>query len=701
MTDTNWLTWAQLYYDGAYNVLPELVDAGQGVTLTRGVADDLDIKPGVCTFRLNDDDDLYRPSNAASPYFGQTGPWMPGAFATGDSVRFTGEATKMSPGQTDYILESGGSLTRGVRWVDVALGGPLARVAKWRDAGASALFTQITGYAPTLAGYWSLQDGRNATQLANTIPNGRPATFTGITLQADDGPPGSAPVIGIGSTGQVNFTYAPMSGTGGYQIALAIELPNAVAANAPVFSWRTTSGVTITWSAGNASYTLDVVDSDGTSLLSATTLSGTDANAQAGRWIYYRFKVHASGTTVTIEQSWYNQDAAVFWGVTSTYTGKMGAPRTGQIPTNATTNGGHYAHHFAVSGNGDDLQATAFRQAFTGYSSELAADRFERLMASRNLPYLIRGDNDTTAVMGPQPIDTFQAQLKQIRATEGGLIFDRGDNLGIVLVTRAQLYANAADPWELTWPDDIAPPLLETTATADVFNQITASNANGSSATAELTTGRLGSGDPPAGSGLVDKKIDVNLASDARLISVATWWMRFYTQEQPRFDQIVIDVDENPGLLDAANAAEPGTFIRLSGRTPDPLILMIISCGQKSNRKRNVFTFGVVAGAVFQVAEYDGTDRYDATSSTLREDLTTTETGADVTADSWGSTWGTQTPYDVVMAGERCTVTAVTTPALVSGKWQQTLTLTRSASQVVKTQATGTEIHIADQRRYG
>jgi hypothetical protein len=700
MTEANWATWAQLFYNGAYNVLPDLVDAGQAVTLERGVADDLDLKPGVCTFRLNDDTDAYRPSNAASALYPQIAPWAPGAFATGGSVRFTGQITKASPDQTPYLEAVAGTLTRGVRWVDFTLGGTLARVAKLRDPGSSALLAQINSYATNLRGYWPLEDLKGATLLANQTPNGKPGTFITCTPAADDGPPGSAPVLGIGTGGAAFFTYSPMSQTAGWQLAWAMELPNVSVTSQPVFAWKTTSGHTWTFSASTTQYQIDIVDSDGTSLLSASSLTGTEANAQDGRWIYHRFKVHASGGTTTVEWSWYNSDAQTFWGVTSTYAGAPGAPRTGLVPANATTAGGHYGHHFVVTGNTDDLESVDFTQAFTGFATELAADRFTRLMTGRGLPFLIRGDPDLTAEMGPQPIDTFQAQLKQIRATEGGLIFDRGEDLGIVLTTRAQLYANALDPLDLTWPGDIAPPFKEITD-AEVYNLVTARNANGSTYTVELTDGRLSTADPPAGAGAIDKTVDVNLAADSRLPSVATWWMRFWTQGQPRFDQVVIDVDEHPELLTACNAAEPGTFIRITGRTPDPLLLMIISTGQKTHRKRNVFTFGVVAGAVFQVGTYDGTDRYDALTSTLTEDLTTTETAADVIATSWGSTWSsTAVPYPVDIAGERCTCTAASTPVASGLNWTQTLTLTRSVNGVVKNQTTGTEVHIADQRRY-
>lgn len=698
---TTWLVYGQLFYDGAWNVLPELIDSNAAVQLERGVDPaELDIKPATCTFRLNDPTDLYRPSNAASALYGQTGPYMRGAYATGGSVRFTGEAQAMEPGETGDHQAVGGVTVKGNRWVDVKLGGPLARVGRWRDPLASPLFTQITGgYTTNLRGYFPLEDGRDSTQLANYARLGPPATFYGgVRLAAADGPDGSGQVLEMTAAGGVDFRYTGMSASAGYQLAFAVELINTDATLRDVFSWVTSNGYTWTWRASDTAYSLRIVDGDGAVLKDETYSPGSDAAPGVGQWVYTRIKVSQSGGTVTVEPSWYAELAENFWGVTTTFSGTAGAPQRGRLRGNVATDGAHYGHHFVVTTTADNLESSDFTDAFAGYRRERAAERFARLCSSRNLSYVLRGTSSLTAEMGPQPLATFLDQLKEIRQSEGGLIFDRGDNIGIVFATRDYLYDQAAAPvLELTWPDDISPPLKEITGAADTYNLVTAKNRTGSSVTAELTSGRYGTENPPTGAGRLEKTIDVNHATDERLTDVANWWMRFYTQPVPRFDTIVIDADAHPELLTACNSAEPGMFIRLTGRTPDPLLLLIVSTAQNSHRTRNVFTFKVVAGDIFRVAvEDDASSLIDSSSTTLAEDLDTTETGVNVRTVELGDVWSTAGGYDVAVAGERMSVSSVTAAVLSGGYWTQTMTVVRSVNGVVKSHTTGAEVHIAD-----
>lgn len=697
---TTWSTFAQLYYDGAYNGVTNDVRTNPGVALERGVSDDLDLKPGTCTFRLGDDTDRYRPSNAASALYGQTGAYMRGAFATGSSVRFTGDAQSMTPGQTDDMQESGGTVVKGDRWVDVKLAGPLGRVGRWRDPLSSPLYTQISGaYATNSAGYWPLEDGRDSTQLANVTNARKPGNAgNGLKLAAADGPAGSDNVVEMTASSQMSFRYGPMSSTAGWQLAWANEIVAADATSRTVFSWRTSNGYTWSWTVNNAgSYGLTVLDGNGTSKLSGSySYSGTDA--PPGQWVYHRIKVHASGGTVTVEASWYGEAAENFWGITDTFSGTVGALLTGEVIGNAATDGAHYAHHFAVAGNTDDLESGDFTDAFNGYRTETAAARFARLCSSRGLPYVIRGTSSLTAPMGAQPIATFQDQLKEIRTSEGGLIFDRGDNIGVIFATRDYLYDQAAAPvLELTYPDDIGPGLAEVTDAVDRYNLVTAKNRNGSTATAELTTGRQGTQNPPTGSGRLDKTVEVNLADDSPLADVANWWLRFYTQPGPRFDTVVVDVDAHPELLTACHAAEPGTFMTITGRTPDPLLLLVLSTAQKTHRSRNVFTFKVFAGAIFRVAqEDDAASLLDSETTELAEDITLSETLWDITTVELEDTWATAGGYDWDANGERVTVSSVTAPAGSIGAYTQTATVVRGVNGVQKTHSTGEEIHLAD-----
>jgi len=84
-----------------------------------------------------------------------------------------------------------------------------------------------------------------------------------------------------------------------------------------------------------------------------------------------------------------------------------------------------------------------------------------------------------------------------------------------------------------------------------------------------------------------------------------------------------------------------------------------------------------------------GASRYSSDGSTLAEDLTTGETDVDV-ATPTGPLWSHDDgDFDILVGGERMTVTAVAGAAS-----PQTFTCTRSVNQVVKTHLTGAAVEL-------
>jgi hypothetical protein len=144
-------------------------------------------------------------------------------------------------------------------------------------------------------------------------------------------------------------------------------------------------------------------------------------------------------------------------------------------------------------------------------------------------------------------------------------------------------------------------------------------------------------------------------------------------------------------------------FIRLTGRTPDPLLLLILTTAQRTNRKRNIFTFGVAAGSIFNVGVYDNAgSRYDSSSTTLAAGATSTATSLSLTTTNYHDRWSTTSlPYALMVAGERVTATAMTAAVYSSGVWTQTATVTRSVNGVIKAQSSGAVVQLADPVYYG
>jgi hypothetical protein len=96
-------------------------------------------------------------------------------------------------------------------------------------------------------------------------------------------------------------------------------------------------------------------------------------------------------------------------------------------------------------------------------------------------------------------------------------------------------------------------------------------------------------------------------------------------------------------------------------------------------------------------SEDDTSHRLDAKASVIITAPSPASTGTTMVVGSPGADdiWSTTSlPYPIMVSGEKMTVTACTAAALVSGNWQQTLTVTRSVNGIVKAQLVGTAVNV-------
>lgn len=691
-----------LYYNGGYNAIPASVVAAAGIQYERGVTDELDLQKGQLSFRIIDDNDTYRPTNPESPLYGIIGPYLPMLYKVDGVNRFAGEIDALDPGQTDDHQTIAKVTSKGVRWVDFKATGPLGTIGRWRDVIASPLFTQITKGLTTVRAYWPGEDGTDATLVSSATAGVAPGTISGtISFAAAPGPAGSNPLLTIGSGGLINFRFPPGISTTGWQIQFATNCNGADATERQIFAWTTSNGYTWSWRASTTNFHLEVLDVDGVSQFSSSWGHG----GIIGKNIVFRLKNSRSGTTWTTEPAWYTEDSPFLVGATATFTGSAGAPTTGVTGANTVMVGAYFGHLLVTSGVSESLQTYAMLNAINAYPGETTADRIVRIMAGRAIPIEILGDTTRAIQMGQQRPGTVQDQLKEIRQTEFGLIFESPDGRGLRLALRNYLQDQANSPaLSLTYPADIGPGMAELSTTLELYNTIIATDRSGISATATEPNGRYGTADPPAGSGVVDKEIKVNLNNPADVAQIANLALRYH-QQVTRFDTITIDLDANPGLRTAVEAADVGKFIRLSGRTPDPLLLMIVRVGGRTMLTRHLVTFDVVPGDVFATGQYTATERYDSDSVTLASGITTTGTTLTFTLakDESFATSATTLPYDIMIEGERITIPVGGMAARTgTGPWSQVATgVTRSVNGVVKAQSAGAQVRIADYGRWG
>ena len=688
----------ELYYDGAWQDITADDDVyTEPIVIKRGQSDEaVQLRPASITMQLANDDDKYRTSNPESPLYGKAGRNTPARVSVGGTVRGAVEA---STWKADQTLDFRPSPARGKAWVDVEGGGLLQRIGQWTQVVESTMVKGMRSFGDDLIGAWPREDPSGSTILSQLVVGSTPGTFTEATLGDSERPAGSARSVKLGTGGQLNFLCRTSSASG-WQLSFAFKLPAlpGSATYEEIFTWYDSTGRRWTWEVNNANYGWTVYDGDGTTVLES--LASAYGAASPDQWIRVKVKATVSGSTVTYEPSWYPEGGSSELGVTGTFTGTSTGHLTGLYAQAHTYNeGAWYTGVFAV----DDSSVTVFNPGviadFNGHVGETAGDRFDRLLDDLGLDHTILGDPDLSAPMGGQPEATLADLLKEIITTEDALLFDDIDAIGLVLLLRNARY-NQTPALELTVTDLPGLP-VEVTDDLGVHNVVTASQRDGGDVTAEDSTGPLGTQPPPDGVGEYRQTVDVNVADEAAdLPQQANWWLRRGTVDLPRFPQLTIDLNAEPSLVADVETVDIGSVITIDDFREYTVRLYVLGWTETIGTHTRTVVFTCAPDQQFVVGVYDDTvRRYDLRSCTLDGDHTSGDTTLALSMsddESWSTT---SEPYDLVIAGERVTVTSMGARS-GSGPWAQTATVDRAANGVVKALPDGAGVHIATPGRY-
>lgn len=646
---------AQLYISGVFTSKKAMIEN----EITAQVGPDLEsgTQPSELALRWDNADTAATPgemdpSNILSPLYGLIGRNTRARLLVGGTALINAEASSWQPDRTALF-----SLTpaRGMSWVDFNARGLLSRLGRWSEPLRSPMYSTLS-VTSSLLGYWPLEN-INGSVLPNPIAGGMAGLAYGSN-STDPGPGGSDEVIQLGSDGTMagNFITSTASG---FQVSWAMQVPNAPAAGLSVFQFLTSNGLTYDFQASTTGpNTIITRNVDGVVLGNfGSTWGGT---VTASQWIRVRVKVTVSGSTVTVEPSWYAQDAATVFGITGTFAGTVtGQPTRWNVFQNAATNGAAYGHVMAVSDPTLNLiGTTAARLVFNGYLGELAGDRYVRLMTGAGLTGYIGGSISDTQPMGRQKPGVFLDLLEECMRTDGALIYDEPTDVALMFRTRRNRYFQTSR-MDLTLEVNVAPPLKKTLDDAAVINRLTVTNAvTGTQVTKTLSTGAMSILAPPAGVGEYKGSLDVNLSSDALLDDRAGWELNRNTVARPRYKTVTVDLLAHPELITAANAVRPGDLITLAGVEADPVPLHVLSYVHTVGHTTRTIVMSCVPADVWLGGKYDdGVARYTVRSSSTRGTMTTTSTALPIVLtdplDYWSST---ATGYDLVINAERVRV---------------------------------------------
>lgn len=337
------------------------------------------------------------------------------------------------------------------------------------------------------------------------------------------------------------------------------------------------------------------------------------------------------------------------------------------------------------------------------FIGEAAGRRFERLCSEVGVPFAGVGNLDDSMPMGAQFSDYFSNQLTEIEATDRGVMFEPRDALALSYRPRRNLYNQAPKATINYGAGQLSPPFEPVDDDQATRNDIFAQRREGGSFQATKTTGPLSVQDPPNGVGRYKDEQQVNVESDGLLPGLADWLLLAGTLDAARFPSVTVNLaapDVDSTLKAALLSVDVGDRLVVTNAAAvnlyDDLSLLVLGYEETIGPVEHTISFNCAPAVPYEVAVYDSA-KYDTDGSRLVSGVNSTATTLSVEATGT-SLWTTDAaafPFDINVAGERMTVTNIT-----SATSPQSFTVTRSVNGVVKAQAAAADVRLWSTPRY-
>jgi hypothetical protein len=502
---------------------------------------------------------------------------------------------------------------------------------------------------------------------------------------------------------QVEWTaHVPAyTGTGSIQVFLLMKVPAAGTTNGEGLFHVVTTGTSRRWSViygTGGTLELKAFSDDGTQLMA----SGAVAFAVDGKLLRVDLELVQNGADVDYDLAILQVGAEVGLVASGTLAGRT-ASRATDVVINPGADLddvviGHISVHDSIRSLFDlwpELDA---------HAGEKAGARIERLCDEEGVTFRGLGDLETAVAMGPQSPGKLLDLLRDCATADGGILFEPRDLLGLAYRSRYDLGAQAAR-LELDYEGDHLgsesnPGIEPVDDDEHLRNDVTAQRPDGGFRRAVLETGALSVLDPPNGVGRYDESLTVNVESDAMLSDQAGWLLHQGTVDEARYPSILLEL-ARPAFVASSTLARAVEDLDVGDRLtidnppawlpPELIDLIAEGFTEVLAGFTHTITVNCSPGTPWtRVLRWDDDEAfYTSDGTTTTEALDTTETGVDVSTPA-GPVWThADGNYDVMIGGERMTVTGVTGAGAA-----QTLTVTRSVNGVVKTHLTGAEVEL-------
>lgn len=631
----------------------------------------------------------FNPDYVSGDLYGLIGRNTPIRITVDGDVRFAGEVASWTPRQS-----LGGDVQVPDRWVEVIAGGVLRRLEAGTDPLPSALKTFYLDAAAQPVAYWTMEHGPLSD---TTYPEIGPGSFiwtNAILESADVAPwlePGVSIKTGTSLTGDVTMTTAPSRWAVDFMRAVdgddIREFRFVVVGNTLDGSgWRHDFRMNFDATAGTVEL---IQDFDGTGAPASVTLTTTAVDVFAGTPNHVRLDLAQAGTAVDWELT---IDGDVIDLGSLAATTLQGIAFIAPVSLPGTGSSTAFSHIAVFNGDPPALADTV--DAAAGYQGEHAGDRFSRLSAESDVTDTVVGDAADTFAMGPQFPGELAAQYSEIQDTDDGIVFDTVTEVGVTYKTGRDRYSQAPT-LELDYGAyEIAPPLHPVIDDKRIRNDVTVSRREGASA-------RAVDGDNITALGRYKDTHDVNVFSDL-VIDAPTGW-RLHTGTVggtgTRFEKLTIDLDACPHLQDAVVATSIGDRITIDHLppelTPDLASLLVVGWSEVIASDRRKITFSCSSEAAMHIAELEHDDyaTVGPQFTTLSGNHTATSPSLAIDCGADGL-WAHEADFDIVVNGERMTVTG---DAFGSGTFpneSQVLNVRRGVNVPAKVHAEGSPVRL-------
>jgi hypothetical protein len=555
-----------------------------------------------------------------------------------------------------------------------------------------------------MAGYWPCEEPADAAQFAS------PVTGCGaMQIVGDMSPgsypdfPGSQPIAEIDDSAYTTGGTVPFHSLGEGYFRGLFHIPSTGLTNGSNLVFMNTVGSTfsrvqVAYSTGG-SLTVELRDPDGT-LIGSVGPVGFAAN---GKQFLLNVGLIQDGSDVDVHINMWSVTPGGSAAPTHVgFDGTVNSQTFGRISRVRVGVGGgvdglSFGHLYVTRTDLDTATTTGdLGNVLDAWSGEPAGVRFRRLAGEAGVQAYVYADSLTTPPMGPQQPGQLIDLLQSCADACAGTFFELRDELAVALQPASGLY-NIASTAELTYGEHVSEPFHPDDDDRYFANDVTVTRLRGSSGRAVIETGPLSVQEPPDGRGAGHTLTPtVNLMSDLQAVDFAQWLLNVASNVRPRYPQVRVDLRRLVDLLGEGELRETLLQADIGARLdvdslpewlpPEDARLVVAGVAEVISRAGHGVTFATVPHDQYHIAEV-GHGHYgvlQSDSATLAEELTTTETDVTINCGA-GPDWVHEgTDFDILIGGERMTVTAVGAAASTFPSRLQVLTVVRAVNGVVK-----------------